>query len=109
MNIGMRGSKGKISSLIQDAVFAKMGGIPFGVSASAKRWASSAEGRAAQASARTSKQSTAGAKNRAALAAALQPEPAAEKNRATLSAFSAPSNQSGSQKNRAALDAAMEW
>lgn len=90
MNIGMRGSKGKISSLIQDAVFAKMGGIPFGVPASAKRWSNSAEGKAAKASALASKKSTAGAKNRAALDAALKPQTAGEKNRATLATFSQP-------------------
>lgn len=108
MNIGMRGSKGKISSLIQDAVFAKMGGIPFGVPASAKRWANSAEGKAAKASALASKKSTASAKNRAVLEAALKPQASREKNRATLAAFNVPSNQSGSQKNRAALAAALE-
>ena len=109
MNIGTRGSKGEISSLVQDAVFAKMGGIPFGVPAAAKRWANSAEGKAAKASANASKKSTAGAKNRAVLEAALKPQAPVEENRATLAKFNAPRNQSGSQKNRAALAAAMEW
>jgi hypothetical protein len=109
MNIGMRGSKGKISSLIQDAVCAKMGGIPHGVPPSAKRWANSAEGKRAIASRSASKKSMAGAKNRAALDAALKPESTSERNRATPSAYGASSGQSVSQKNRAALNAAMEW
>lgn len=121
MNMGMSrmmGGKGRHASMISTAYAAKMklhapGDFEMracqSLQASAKRWAASPEARAVNVASKKPAPSSQGAKNRAALDAALNgpaKQTATEKNRATIAAINAGPVTAG-KRNQATLAALM--